>query len=262
MSTIDRASIEFFKEHGYLILKDIIPEEAIDDLREFLSGSVNRALDIVYDELGERIVDVPSLVGALNEKGKLAEVSQATKSILTGHFPLEIRLSEQLWKIPRENSFRSMLSGLIDSQQLYMHMPPAARFVLPGNSHAGVPAHQDIAYGSHMSDFITVWVPLVNIDNECGGLAVFDRSHLRPVQAVKSDDPFWLPPVSTDGRSRIECMLNAGDALVMNKYLIHESIGNRSNRIRLSIDYRFFGGAHKSSKHYLDLQSWNVVPPS
>ena len=49
----------------------------------------------------------------------------------------------------------------------YVHYPPMIRFKLADAPSSIVPVHQDIAYNRHLSDFITVWVPLVDIDDEC-----------------------------------------------------------------------------------------------
>ena len=75
-----------------------------------------------------------------------------------------------------------------------MHMPPTARFILPGNSAAAVPPHQDVSYNHHLTDFITAWVPFHPIDEESGGVAVFSGS-----QAVPR---FWIPPSGIFGFAR------------------------------------------------------------
>ena len=55
----------------------------------------------------------------------------------------------------------------------------AAKHRLPdrgaGNRRA-VPAHQDVTYNKHLGTFCIVWVPLVEIDRSCGGMAVFPRT--------------------------------------------------------------------------------------
>jgi hypothetical protein len=253
--------IDFFQRQGYVTYPGLIPKPIIAGLREFLESNVDDALTKVSGELGGLDKDIPSSVRRLDDEGRLGDLSKTAKSILSGHFPLEVRLSRNFWEVPKCMAFRQMLGAMISTDRVFMHMPPAARFVLPGNLHAGVPAHQDVAYGSHMSDFITVWVPLVDIDEHCGGVAVFEASHVASLDVPQHDGEFWLRPLSTNGFRRVECRLNAGDALVLHKYVIHESVGNRSDRTRLSVDFRFFGEGQSSSKHFLDLQSWEVVSP-
>jgi hypothetical protein len=259
---ISNIDVEFYKHHGYLVLEGVVPQATIVRLRHFLEGHVEKSLKEAFAEIGEADLDIPSLVNRLGERGKLDHLSASTKRILSGHFPLDVRLSQELWEVPRGEMFRSMLQTLVDSDKLYMHMPPAARFVLPGNIHAGVPAHQDVVYAEHMSNFLTVWVPLVDVDDECGGIAVYPDSHHKSVRVDGDEGLFWFDALRTDGYRRVECPIGAGGAIVMNKLLIHESIGNRSDRYRLSIDYRYFGEGSTSTKHFLDLQAWHVVPPA
>lgn len=205
----------------------------------------------------------------LLDQAVLAEVRGFLESRLpacrenpSGHFDLDTRLDPRLWTIPRLPALQALLHDILDSESLFMHMPPAARCVLPGNLAAGVPAHQDLSYNRHMSDFITVWVPLVDIDDDCGGVAVYEGSNA-PCEIAVPRDPqgHWLQGVSTRGYEAVHCKLRGGDVLVLNKWIIHASMPNRATRTRLSIDYRFFGGQDSSSKHYLDLQTGVVIAP-
>jgi ectoine hydroxylase-related dioxygenase (phytanoyl-CoA dioxygenase family) len=55
--------------------------------------------------------------------------------------------------------------------------------------------------------------------------------------------------------------MRPGDVLALNPMVIHRSMPNRSERTRFSIDFRFFGDADTSAKHFLDLRTWQVVAP-
>jgi ectoine hydroxylase-related dioxygenase (phytanoyl-CoA dioxygenase family) len=178
---------------------------------------------------------------------------------MTGHFPLDIRLSPELWRVPKLATVKHLLKDILGAQ-LYMHLPPTARFVLPGNNRAAVPPHRDISYNAHMRNFVTFWVPLVDIDDLCGGVTVYEGSQREVVQA-ESTENFWLKGVPTDGYEPVHCKMRVGDALLMSHTMLHGSVANRSDHIRCSIDYRFFGGPHRSSKHVLDLRSWLVCEP-
>jgi ectoine hydroxylase-related dioxygenase (phytanoyl-CoA dioxygenase family) len=64
-----------------------------------------------------------------------------------------------------------------------------------------------------------------------------------------------------DGYKPVHCRLHIGDVLLLNKHIIHASMPNHSIRTRFSIDFRFFGARDHSHKHYLDMQTWNVIAP-
>ena len=143
-----------------------------------------------------------------------------------------------------------------------MHMPPTARYILPGNVHAGVPPHQDISYNKHMSNFVTIWVPLVDIDDECGGVTMYEGSGQASEYSVEQESSdFWQQGVPTEGFRSVHCAMKAGSVLALNKWVIHGSTANRSSNIRTSIDFRFFGASDRSSKHYLDIKRHYVVKP-
>jgi hypothetical protein len=252
-----------FQTHGYQILPGVIDREVVRSLLTYLSADADDALTLLMADL--RCNDVGTLCRRIDDvaaRPDFEKVPKEQRQVMSGHFPLETRLSRTLWQVPKLSSVRGVLEGALRSNSLFMHMPPTARFVLPANRHAAVPAHQDISYNKHMADFVTLWVPLTRIDDECGGVAVFPGSG-DPVERLKDpDQKFWLKGVSTDGYPRVHCKMDAGDALLLNKWIIHESVANTSNRIRYSIDFRFFSDREQSSKHLLDMQNWRVIEPA
>ena len=155
-----------------------------------------------------------------------------------------------------------MVDAAFGGRPIFMHMPPTARFILPNNFGAAVPPHQDITYNQHLADFYTVWVPLVEIDDVCGGMAVFEGSQDEPELLDDSKSEQWLAAVSTTGFRKRACRpMSPGDLIIFNKQLIHISQPNVSTRTRLSIDMRFFPDTVVSRKHALDMQHWRVLAP-
>lgn len=143
------------------------------------------------------------------------------------------------------------------------HAADCEKFILPSNAEAGVPAHQDVSYNRHMSDCLTMWVPLVEIDEFCGGVTVFEGSDATELPTGLNSYGIWNEGVSTEGFDVTNCVpMVPGDVLIFNKLLIHQSMPNVSDRTRFSVDYRFFRESDTSSKHYLDMQSWQVVAPA
>lgn len=252
-----------FHTHGYQVLHNVIDREVVQSTLTYLSADADDALTLLMADM--RCNDVTTLCKRIDEVASRPDFEKVPKDqrmVMSGHFPLETRLSRTLWQIPKLKSVRSVLENVLNHNELYMHMPPTARFVLPGNKHAGVPAHQDVSYNKHMSDFVTLWVPLTKIDDQCGGVAVFPGSG-QPVERLENfDQKFWLQGINTNGLPRVHCTMEAGDALLLNKWIVHESVPNTSNRIRYSIDHRFFSGRDLSSKHLLDMQNWRVIEPA
>ncbi|MCA6285875.1 phytanoyl-CoA dioxygenase family protein [Phenylobacterium sp.] len=254
-----------FLVDGYQVFENIVPMKVIQEVRSFLSDKINETLEPAKREIGSALdSDVVQVIGdiAAGRRGGVGSLSKSTRDALSGHFSLEARLSQILWKVPYSEKFQSILRTLLASDDLYMHMPPTARYVLPGNIHAGVPPHQDISYNKHMSNFVTIWVPFVDIDESCGGVTVYEGSGQAPEYSVEQpSSDFWLQGVPTEGYMPVHCTMKAGSVLALNKWVIHGSAANRSSDIRISTDFRFFGAADRSTKHYLDMKRRHVIQP-
>lgn len=258
----DEIDLTAFHADGFQCLRGVLDLETMTAVRALLSESQNAMLAEVRDYLSlAPDADIQPEIDRLIAERKLDTLPKRVRDGLSGHFPLEVRLDKRIQAVARDPGMRRVLRGVFGDRDLFMHMPPMARFVLPQNRHAGVPAHQDAAYNGFMSDFITVWTPLVDIDAACGGVTFF-RGGGRPVPLqVESDGAFWLTAVDTDGCEPVTYEMGMGDILVFNKWLIHASAGNQSDRTRLSLDMRFFAAPDTSTKHHLDLQTGAVIEP-
>lgn len=255
--------VNFFLEEGHQVFTNVVDLDAISDVLAFLQDEqrVSEKMIRAALEIPEE-ADFNTVIADLIAKGNFQQFDHEMQQLFAGHFALKSRLSQRLWAIPQQPKVRAILEAVLQDNHLFMHMPPAARWVLPGYRHSAVPAHQDISYNKHISDFVTLWVPFVNIDDECGGVAIYKGSGKSLEIPTKVSDRFWLNSVTTNGFQRIHHSMNPGDILLLNKWIIHESMPNRSQRVRYSIDYRCFCSRGQSSKHYLDLQTLQIITPT
>jgi Phytanoyl-CoA dioxygenase (PhyH) len=257
---------QIFADEGLVIISQALPPTICGPTADYLAAALGQISDLlaaygIAPNAPDRGAQVERL---LVSRG--AEMPAEDRHVLRGHFPLSVRLGEELWGIPLHLADHPFLYDILAAKRLFMHIPPTARFVLPGNVQAAVPAHQDISYNRHLGAFCVVWVPLVDIDGACGGMAAYPRSHgrgelLKGASAAAADT--WLPGINTSKLERVELQpLAPGDVVVMSNETVHESMPNRSARTRLSIDFRFFGDNSRSSKHFLDLAQRRIVPPA
>lgn len=143
------------------------------------------------------------------------------------------------------------------------------RAVGPGG---GTPPHCDIVYmGRGTTNLYTSWTPLGDVDLAMGGLMVLEKSHrierLKSVYGRKDVDAYcsnkrdegftemggggnirrggslsYTPATLRErlgGRWLTSPNYRAGDLLAFSVYLVHASLDNHSNRIRLSSDTRY-----------------------
>lgn len=253
----------FFAQNGYQLIDDLFLAAELEPVRRFLDDEREASLATVRVHLPfESDADLFSqITRLLKDRARFEALPHQVRNVLSGHFRLEARLSPILSGLARSSRLREVLGEVFGARPLRMHMPPVARFVLPGNDFAGVPAHQDLSYNKHLAELVTMWVPLSEIDDACGGVAVFHGSGDCSELATASDDGFWLEALDTSAYEKRHVTAQPGQGLLLNSRIVHESMPNRSERVRTSIDFRFFAAPTTSTKHYLDMSSWQVVAP-
>ena len=253
----------FFRD-GFQIFRGLVALDRVAVVKQRLETRLNSALDLmrplgVRPEVAHAGGDIRALLAAPNAQS----IDMDLRVTMTGSFPLDVRLDPVLLEIPHDENLQRVLKSALNTSHLRMHMPPMARFIFPGNFDAGVPPHQDVSYNHHMSNFLTLWTPLVEIDEACGGVTVFRASDRTEFSTQLSALGVWNEGLDTEGLEPVNCTpMSPGDVLIFNKLLIHRSMPNLSDRIRFSMDYRFFGDQDSSSKHYLDMSTGQVIAPN
>ena len=258
-----------FRKLGYQIARGLLDREVVADVLVFLREEMEHVCEVLRScgacvdnpEDPEAAASIETVVSGPAFRG----FGRLERDTLSGNFVQATRLSERLWQIPRLRELQAALRDVLGTGRLYMHMLPSVRYVLSDNRHAAVPAHRDTSYNGHMTDFVTVWVPLVEIDDACGGVRVFEDSaaHSSTSDAAPGmlDNGLWFAGSETRAYKARDCILSPGDALFLDNGILHESLPNRSGRTRYSIDFRFFGENATTTKYYLDMQDWRVYAP-
>ena len=114
----------------------------------------------------------------------------------------------------------------------------------------GLGAHQDgnFRFGYQSQSFNACWLPLMEIDQQIGGLTVAPGSHRRgeldhgggsvasSAKAIKEKKVFGL---DAESLSWVTSDFHSGDAVIFTSLTVHRGILNRSDRIRLSCDFRY-----------------------
>jgi ectoine hydroxylase-related dioxygenase (phytanoyl-CoA dioxygenase family) len=253
-----------YHEKSYAVVKGFFPASVTQAYAAYLQDALKTKVAPTFARWNVDVFapDCNAQVDALmKEQG--SRLSDEDKHIMLGHFPLSVRLSDAIYPLAEYLGQSDLLKGLLGSQDLCLHMPPMMRFVPPGYMHAAVPAHQDISYNRHMSDFLTVWVPLVPITQTCGGLVLYEGSAEKHemIDATQTAGQ-WLPPVSLGQWEKTQPVgLTLGDVVILSSYVVHASAPNLSDTIRVSMDLRLFSKQARSTKHYLDLTSMRLVEP-
>ena len=255
--------VSHYQQHGFQLFKNVVPADEVGRLRRWLENEFDRIQDDLRAtvQAGGQEPLGPACAEYLRA-GKQRCLDADRQNALAGQFPLAVRLAAPLKSLLHSPPLTAILHALFPGQAVRAHMPPMARFVLPGNGLAMVPSHQDCSYNRHLSDFLTAWIPLVEIDQACGGVRIHSDTANLGEWITDNQRNVWLAAIPDLGYPKVDFHMQPGDLLVFHMRTIHESLPNTSDRVRLSLDYRFFGSAASSTKHYYDLDTRRVVPPS
>jgi hypothetical protein len=123
------------------------------------------------------------------------------------------------------------------------------RFALPNDERHLTPPHQDHFFIRQTDQFRTVWIPLIDINQDAGGLAIAKRSHLGGLlDHIEHETAYSYifrgrkqrgVPLNTVRGPWLTTNYAPGDLLLFHSMMVHRALPNRSNRIRLSLDARF-----------------------
>lgn len=119
---------------------------------------------------------------------------------------------------------------------------------------AGIGAHQDgdPTLGYQSKQFYTCWVSLMNIDQAIGGLAIVPRSHkigyLNAAETGGLNQPgargstYGLDVSSLEWASG---EFEPGSAMIFSCSTVHRGLPNNSDRLRISVDFRYQAATEK-----------------
>ena len=220
-------------EHGYLLLRGALNRDLLQRVRDDLIAVLHDCnilespaappiwsggpapTEEEYMAYYERAVQLDSF----NRLAESAEVRAVMEAIHDG--PV------QVWE-----------------QRLLRIIPPDPDGAAP----LGVGAHQDGSpqLGYLTQDFCTAWVPLTDIDDRLGGLAVVPGSHRGGVRAQTGSASSSLRTAKTQtfeapsaGEQWVTTTYRPGDLVVFASMTLHKGQPNTSDRLRLSCDFRY-----------------------
>jgi len=145
-----------------------------------------------------------------------------------------------------EHTIRLMES--VFGEPVFMYKSHNIRYALPSDAKHVTPPHQDYFFIRINQSFRTLWIPLMDIDEEVGGLVLGSGSHKRGlIEHVEQETSVSYIfkgrkqrgiPLATIPPPWLTTDYHPGDLLIFNNLMIHWAFPNLSDRIRLSIDNR------------------------
>lgn len=227
-----------FDKQGYIILRNIVPAQALAGVQEVFESVVERLAGTWYDEglITETYADLP-----------FEKRFAALRAQLPARFPTSWRkamLSKavyDLWQLPQLVGPVRSLAG----DELYAHGVWNGRPREPHTSVQKVLWHQDAHYykGWDRQDgtLISVWMPLVPVDAPSGCLQLLEGSQTKGyVDRIRGENGlFTVRDEELEGFNLVTAAMQPGDALFFTDLTLHQALTNEADYVRWSIDIRF-----------------------
>ena len=133
-------------------------------------------------------------------------------------------------------------------EPVFIFKSPSIRYALPNDLAYVTPPHQDYFFIRFNESFRTLWVPLMEIDEQVGGLVLAGGVHKRGLLDHKEQEDAYSYifkgrkqkgiAVGSVPQPWLTAHYHSGDLLMFHNLMVHWALPNRSNRIRLSVDVR------------------------
>lgn len=239
-ATLTPAQVRFFEDEGYLLLRGALDPASLAPIRRVFEAAVDRQAREWFDKglLQDRAegLDFAHRYGALRDQIP-PTFSNSWRRILVSR-PLN-----EVWQHPVLLGIARSLVG----DEVYASPTWNGRPRAPRQPKQTIDWHQDAHY---MRDYaegdgrvVSVWLPLVPVDERSGCLQVAPRSHLRgyrPRVPLTRNGLVGLADAELEGFTPLSCPMAPGDVLLFGELTYHRSLDNVSDYTRWSLDLRYF----------------------
>jgi ectoine hydroxylase-related dioxygenase (phytanoyl-CoA dioxygenase family) len=224
MISLSQEDHRFYEEHGYLVLRDVVPHEEVRRVRAIMETLVAR-------RAGEERGDFLDLAGS--DDGTEPALPQI---LMPQSYAPE--LAAGALRTAAEAVARQLLGEDV--------VPEGEHSIIkPPFDGAPTPMHQDEAFWSGRVDYrsLSIWFPLQDVDEENGCMSFVPGSHRLGVLPHHSQDGDvtrnGLEIDGTEQFSPVVMPLRAGDATVHHCRTIHVAGPNRTATPRYAYIYGF-----------------------
>jgi phytanoyl-CoA hydroxylase len=234
-----KEEIAFFHREGYVVLEDVIPRPELQPVIDEISAEI--------DVRARALAAGGTLSRPYVEEGfetRLARISRETDQIALAiwngflHGPAIFHL---IGNPNLVNIAEQLVGEEIIASSVYRLRPK-----IPNYGYGEVPWHQDSSYFEPYCDkslVVTMWLPLVDANEENGCMWVMPGSHRSPVVRHKvSDNGKYLqidPREFPRTGHRVACPVRKGGVLLVTNRTAHASFKNRTEHVRWSMDLRY-----------------------
>ena len=237
LTEAERAALE---DDGFVIIRRVVPDAALDEVRSAFAGAVDRLARQWHEE---------GLLADLHEELPFESRYAAIRADLPARFAVSWRrilVSEAvhgLWQVPEIlGRARSVVGDEVFAHDIWNGRPRE-----PHTAIQKIGWHQDAHYYRKWDPadgvLLSMWLPLVPVDEESGCLQFIPGSHKRgwvPFRQNPLNNLLELPPEAVGDVPPVSAVTEPGDLVLFTDTTVHQALDNRRDGyVRWSIDIRF-----------------------
>ena len=242
-SGLDARQVQHFRDEGYLIVRDLLPPEA---LQEFITE-----LEVKVEEAVREAVDTGCLAASdtfpdapFDQRLALAARACSDHLFFWDRLQGKQHKTAGMFRLRTWPSLLDATESLI-GPEIFAHPQTVLRPKLPDLEDGIVPWHQDLAYlkpeEAGETLVVNFWIPLVDATAENGCLQVLAGSHRAGLLPHDHRVPRYHGVAEEDlpAGEVVTCEVAVGDALMTMERLLHRSLPHTTDSVRWSLDTRY-----------------------
>jgi hypothetical protein len=241
---LSESALAAYAEHGCLLLNDFTPPALLQAFREEAATMIGLLLDALGLDPAASGVDrfdrgLDLLLGA--DRARVGRLYTAVRKLPSVY---GLITAPRVWAIMRQ-LMATRLPGIYPNGT-------GVRMDHPGEDMYLSPWHQEYPYNLTSDNAVTLWLPLVDVDEANGCLRLAPGTQRLGALPVRVRDPLNArrnanQTLEIDGlagilarHASLPVPATAGDALVFHTFLLHASQPNRSEATRWTLQARYF----------------------
>ena len=238
-TVIDQAHVEAYRNDGYLMLPGMFDDAALQPVHAAVDAEVDRLADRFYraGKVSSRFADEPS------NRRLVLLCEEARESVRIWELRTRAAVTAELYDFVRHPALLDMMTALLGPEVAWTGSF-AVRVKLPEREETAFPWHQDTQYYGNPTQHlhvISVWIPLVDVDERNGCLHLLPGSHQWGLLGGARDAE-RVVRMFEDVEQRAKPVvlpMRRGDVLAFSNLTCHASTLNTTDEMRWSVDLRY-----------------------
>lgn len=229
--------IEDYERDGFVVLRGLLPDEALAPVRDVFAAAVDR---LAKDWVAEGFIPDACESEPFERRYAAIRAQHPARSPVSWRRILVSRPVYNLWQRPEILAPIRTLVG----DEVFAHGIWNGRPREPHQPIQTINWHQDAHYYKDWdaSDgrLVTCWIPLVPVDERNGCLQVIRGSHTRGMaKPIREKTGLFTVDEDATAGDAVSLPMDPGDVLLFSDVTMHRSLHNESDGVRWSIDIRF-----------------------